>query len=110
MRGAVRLMSIILLAGCMRWTGATGDQLTRRASFDLDCGSNELRYLRIDARSQGVAGCGKHATYIESCDGQRGEMGTTCTWILNGSIEAASPPAPAPASAPAESEELDASH
>ncbi|MEO7729358.1 MAG: hypothetical protein ABIY55_00160 [Kofleriaceae bacterium] len=86
---------------------ATATQLTSRASFDLSCPSGTLRYKRIDDRTQGVLGCGKRAIYVENCDGPRDRMQTSCTWVLNGAIEA-EPTEPTAPAAPAASPELGA--
>jgi hypothetical protein len=74
----------LVASGCL--ASASGDQLTRRASFDLGCSANNLRYHRIDEQTQGVSGCGKRATYVVSCDGPRTNVATTCTWLINGAI------------------------
>jgi hypothetical protein len=85
MRGVLMIVLVSGLAsGC---AAATHDQLVRRASFDFDCGPDMLRYREIDDRTRGVTGCGKRATYVESCDGPREKANTSCTWILNGEIE-----------------------
>jgi len=95
-------MLLLIVAGCGGslggWSHATGEQLTRRASFDLDCASSNLRYNRIDAQTQGVVGCGKHATYLESCTKTAASVDPECTWVLNGVIETSA--APAASSAP----------
>jgi hypothetical protein len=84
-------------SGCL--ASASEGQLTSRASFDLSCPAETLRYKRIDGRTQGVLGCGKRAIYVESCDGPRSTIATDCTWVINGGIELTEPP-PAPAAAP----------
>jgi hypothetical protein len=35
-----------------------------------------------DPAARGVRGCGRQATYVESCD-RLGYMKTDCTWVLN---------------------------
>jgi len=98
---ALSLVLVGVMGGCMPGVAAaTGPQLTRRAAFDLACPASALRYERIDQRSQGVMGCDKHATYVESCDGARERADTICTWVLNGSIEAA-PSSASPPGVPA---------
>ena len=84
------VLALALLCGC--YATASTEQLVRRASFDLDCEPNELGYQRIDDSTLGVRGCGKHATYVESCDGPREKPATTCTWVLNGSISTPATP------------------
>jgi hypothetical protein len=82
MKGVVLALALL----CCCYATASTEQLVRRASFDLDCASKELGYERIDNSTLGVRGCGKQATYVESCDGPRAKPETTCTWVLNGSI------------------------
>lgn len=80
---------VVMASGCI--SSASGDQLTRRASFDLNCPTSNLRYRQIDDRTQGVSGCGKRATYVESCEGPRTSANTNCTWLINGSITSTAP-------------------
>jgi hypothetical protein len=78
------VLALALLCGC--YATASSDQLARRASFDLECATHGLHYQGIDDSTMAVYGCGKQATYIESCDGSRTHALTTCTWILNGNV------------------------
>lgn len=73
---------LVLVVGC----GASVEQLRSRASFDMNCPDNQLQIVEIDGRTQGVIGCGKRNTYIESCE-QYGRTGgkTGCSWVLNNS-------------------------
>ena len=85
MRHLLLCSCLAVVASCAH---ATHDQLTTRAEFDLRCPRQQLKVFRIDQRTNGVQGCGRQATYVESCDGDRsGGMGS-CTWVLN------SPPQP----------------
>lgn len=86
MRGVLKIMCAGLFAACAT-TGATGEQLTRRASFDLDCAPGNLRYRRIDSQTQGVVGCGRRATYVETCSRPSQYAEVDCTWVLNGTVE-----------------------
>lgn len=70
---------VVVLTGC----GATEEQLRTRAAFDLHCDENQLQLIEIDNRTMGVRGCGQQVTYVESCDGPKGGMATSCTWVLN---------------------------
>lgn len=84
MRAAV-LLAIAILAGCSSSNmGANHAQLMERASFDLDCPKKSLSITDLGESARGVRGCGKQATYIETCTGQRGVANTTCTWALDG--------------------------
>ena len=62
---------------------ASNESLVSRAIFDLSCGADRLQFYEIDSRTRAVRGCGRKATYIESCDGDRYSMFTQCTWVLN---------------------------
>ncbi|MBZ0118606.1 MAG: hypothetical protein K8H88_16500 [Sandaracinaceae bacterium] len=61
---------------------SSAQELIRRASFDLQCPSEQLRWTTIDESTQGVRGCRQQATYVRVCrpaDGLR----DGCTWISN---------------------------
>jgi hypothetical protein len=82
------IVGVVWVMGCTQPLAmATKKQLARRASFDLECSADALKYSDIDWRTIGVAGCGKRAVYLESCDGPRESGSTTCTWIINGVLE-----------------------
>jgi hypothetical protein len=85
------LLLATLLAGC--GGGATMGQLTRRASFDLNCPEPELQLVQIDRRTVGARGCDRQATYVETCRSvtQLGQK-RGCTWVLNSPSGAASDP------------------
>lgn len=89
---ALAVTSLLGATGCR--AEATHDQLSRRASFDFGCAARDLRFTAIDERTSGVEGCGKRATYVETCDGPRTNTNTTCTWVLNGKIEVDRRPGP----------------
>lgn len=79
------LWFIAVGAGCASSNmGANQAQLMERASFDLDCPKKELALTDLGDSARGVRGCGKQASYIETCTGQRGYATTTCTWMLDG--------------------------
>jgi hypothetical protein len=81
------MLAASLLSGCVvGGHGASAEALTRRAAFDLNCDASQLVYQPIDSRTRGVAGCGRRATYVETCQDQ---FASNCTWVLNGA--AASP-------------------
>jgi hypothetical protein len=71
-------------------TTANEADLRRRASFELDCPASTLELIVLDARSRGVRGCGKKATYVERCEAAG--SATRCDWVPA--------PAPAPTSPP----------
>ena len=79
---------VLLLTGC----SATLEQLKDRATFDLQCSENQLRLTRIDDRTYGVAGCGKRATYVDTCD--QLQTRADCTWVLNADLTRDSGPRP----------------
>lgn len=64
-------------AGC----GASLGQLRMRAAFDYGCQENQLSVIKIDNRTNGVTGCGKKGTYVESCTPKPFRL--ECTWVLN---------------------------
>lgn len=45
--------------------------------------SEQLRVVELDSRTRGVQGCGKKATYVETCDGPKQAAMTECTWVMN---------------------------
>jgi hypothetical protein len=78
---ALALSAPLFLWGCM---GATNQQLTRRAAFDLDCPESRIEVVEIDKRTRGVRGCGQRGTYVSQCKPcANGYVGCECTWILN---------------------------
>jgi hypothetical protein len=80
--GAIVIAAAACALGCSG-ANATGDQLGRRAAFDLACGEANLEIVPIDERTRGVRGCGKKATYVENCDGAAVDLYGECTWVLN---------------------------
>jgi hypothetical protein len=62
---------------------AQESDLLKRASFDLSCPESSIQTVDLGTDTKGVQGCGKKATYVERCNGQRGNMLTTCSWVLN---------------------------
>jgi|SRR5450432_1948400 len=77
------MIAVAVSVGC--YATASGEQLGRRASFDLGC-SAPLSYFKIDEQTYGVAGCNRRAIYVEQCDGPRSKLDTSCTWVLNGTV------------------------
>jgi hypothetical protein len=62
-----------------------------RAPFDLDCPREQIVYQRLDARTMGVSGCGRRATYIRACrdrvastSGNHVNTYVECSWLLDG--------------------------
>ena len=98
------LLPLILVAAC--YAQASRDHLVQRAAFDLNCDQSQLRYTSIDNQTIGVVGCNRRATYVETCDGSRTGMTTSCTWVLNGPQTDESPRAQAPGPATAASDDL----
>ena len=82
-----------LSAGACR-AGSRADRLAQRAAFDLGCTTGELWFQKIDDRTTKVTGCGKHGTYVESCDGLHTSKDTTCSWVLVGKLEVNRTPQP----------------
>lgn len=78
----ILLVGSFLLSGC----GASLDKLVKRAEFDLDCPQNALEVIDLGELTKGVKGCGKRATYVESCN-HPSRASQSCKWILNTSLE-----------------------
>lgn len=82
------LGSLLSVAGCAT-TGATSRlsqedrQLMKRAAFDLDC-AEPMHITRIDAKTRGVRGCGRRATYVQLCDAPGISFAVHCAWLMNG--------------------------
>ena len=73
-------LSLATLASC----GASAQQLRSRAAFDLKCPEGQIEIVPIDGRTKGVRGCGKQATYVESCKGGGANSPPyDCVWVLN---------------------------
>lgn len=74
---------VMAFAGCST-TGATQEQLLKRAAFDFDCSESELELHELDERTVGIRGCGHRATYVEMCNTcANGYQGCDCSWMLN---------------------------
>jgi len=75
-------------AGCGT-TGSTSRlsqedrQLIKRAAFDLNYGE-PMHITRIDAKTRGVRGCGRRATYVQLCDAPGVSFAVRCAWLMNG--------------------------
>ena len=81
--GGLLLLALAVVgagAGCAT-EESPREQLLKRAAFDLRCTKDELRVTKIDERTRGVRGCGKRATYVQSC-GQVTPF-EDCTWVMN---------------------------
>jgi hypothetical protein len=72
----------LVLTACV--AHAQTDQLLGRAAFDLHCSESLLQLTQIDEMTIGVRGCNQQAVYVDSCDGPRDNMSTSCTWVMNG--------------------------
>lgn len=81
-------VALAVPAGCCtalyNTAGASPEQLVARASFDLDCPRDQLVVVDLDARTRGVNGCGRRATYVEQCQ-RYGDLGHKegCSWVMN---------------------------
>jgi hypothetical protein len=81
-RCAVRFVLIVVSAIGMSGCGASVTKLHSRASFDLNCPSDQLQVLELDNRTRGVRGCSRQATYVEDCS-TPARAADSCTWVLN---------------------------
>jgi hypothetical protein len=62
-------------------------KLVNRAAYDLDC-TEPLGVTAIDAKTRGVRGCGRQATYVLICDAPVDQPLRSCVWV-NDSYRAA---------------------
>jgi hypothetical protein len=72
--------------------------LRKRAAFDLHCDAAKLSLTPFDSRTYGLEGCGRRATYSNSCmDRDRSDPGDVgyCTWVQTGTQTATEVPAAA---------------
>jgi hypothetical protein len=56
----------------------------QRAAFDLRCEDPKLRLVMMDARTIGAEGCGRRATYTNTCterDRDNPIATDSCTWV-----------------------------
>jgi hypothetical protein len=83
------LFALVLVSAC--YAAARKDHLLRRTALDFNCSTKLLTYTELENRKTLVVGCGKRGTYVETCDGDRYESGTTCTWKLDGMLESTEP-------------------
>jgi hypothetical protein len=75
-------IGLLCASGCATW--ANVQQLRTRAAFDFGCRESELQVVELDARTRGVKGCGRRATYVETCKPcANGYQDCECTWLLN---------------------------
>jgi len=93
---------VTLLLGAAGCGGATLGQLRTRAAFDLGCPEDRMEVVTIDARTSGVRGCGRQATYVDLCRPcANGYVGCECTWVMNTADTTRPPDVVAGASSPA---------
>jgi hypothetical protein len=59
------------------------DELQKRASFDLNCPGEQLRWTSLGYRTRGVAGCGRQGTYLWNCRPIPGAAVERCEWLMN---------------------------
>ena len=70
--------ALALLSGsCM---GAVVSQVVKRASYDLECSGDQIELVSLPGATFGARGCGKQATYVQSCDT------SSCTWVINSDV------------------------
>ena len=78
------ILAATLTSGCFSAVQMQSNTLRARASFDLQCPSEQLQVTELDNSVAGVAGCGQRATYVYN----------NGSWVLN------SPGAEQPGSGP----------
>jgi hypothetical protein len=72
-----KLVSILFLVGACATIPKT-EQVSIRASHDLQCDRSQIKTTQIDAKTVKVEACGKEATYEETCPST---MTTRCNWV-----------------------------
>ena len=67
------VLGVFMLAACAH----TEHQLIKRASFDLSCPKEQVKWTELDSNrtTYGAAGCGQRATYVYNA--------RTDQWIMN---------------------------
>ncbi len=84
-------LALALTPGC----GGYGlEALEEKASFDLRCPRERLRWKRLGNGSQGVRGCGRQATYVELCR----DFNSDCKWIKDSETQTIGTTRPRPRS------------
>ncbi|HEY5960218.1 MAG TPA: hypothetical protein VIV60_26880 [Polyangiaceae bacterium] len=88
-------ISMVLTGACAETTSGAKHPVRARAPFDLHCDAQELSFDRLDEKTIGVSGCGKRATYIETCRDtidsgasfivKAPVTDTECQWVMNSS-------------------------
>ncbi len=73
------VFAALLAGGC----GASLEQLQNRAAADFNCQPAAITARELDHETKIASGCGKEATYVESC---KGKKRSNCTWMLNSEI------------------------
>ena len=86
--------------GSNRIPGIDPPPLRPRAAFDLNCPEKSITLIKIDEKTTGARGCGKQATYVESCQGTPSGNETNCQWLMNSTATQAPQPSPAPYETP----------
>jgi hypothetical protein len=72
-------LALLLLGGCAE----TQPKLLPQAAFDLKCPEADLEVVELSRNVLGVKGCSRQATYVWSCNGPEGALGTNCDWAMN---------------------------
>jgi hypothetical protein len=100
------LAALLVVSACAqeeRPAEAPGVQLRTRAENDLRCSAAEIHSKTLDDRTRVAWGCGRRATYVESCEacGEHGiavraiggasivdteTQRCNCTWMLNSTV------------------------
>lgn len=86
MASMTRLGLLVLVAACgAPQKSNEASAVVKRATFELQCDRDKLKWTKFDERSYGVSGCGKRATYVATCSNP--EIQDSCTWMLNGRVD-----------------------
>ncbi len=88
-----------LLPACGPAAPAHPTAFDRRASFDLNCPWQQIDFVPISERAPrtyGAVGCGKRATYVETCQSRMWggtDYGGPCSFVLDSAIQVDRPAA-----------------
>jgi hypothetical protein len=77
--GLVFTLSVACNVATPAWVEQT---VIKRASFDLNCSKDQVKYQKLDGNNAAVIGCGQRAVYVlDTCD--KRFLQSQCRIMLN---------------------------
>lgn len=73
---------VVALGGC---SSLMMETVSKRAPFDLNCEAQSITIHQLGARTYGVSGCDKRATYV--LQGPCTAPGSICVAVMNSNVE-----------------------